>query len=112
MIDRIRVIYHLENWARDNKHWKPKLGHPPKVAFATSSGTSFGEMFDRDEALEVDKDAAEKMDAAIYSLNRPQYQAIELIWLGMGVNHMAHEYDYETALEDLPAKMEKKGIYI
>ncbi len=105
-----RLDWHLENWQRYCKAGEDlQLGYPSKSLVMLSGGASCAEEFDI-MCEEVDIHCAEKMDAIIDSLSKPQQTAINHVWLQVSHHYPTQELDYVEAIERLHLLVIKRKL--
>lgn len=104
-MNRDRLMYHCENWQQMHKSSGEDLGIKSPNIYGGSGVHSTDDMGER-----VDAWAANEMETIINDLPRPQRTAMHHAWLGARFFWPTHDYDLETAYENIMRKGSKRGL--
>ena len=103
------VERHLENWAKWHRQSSNKLGYPTKAMVALGGGQSVEGVFD-EMCADVDKCAAEVIEAIVIGLAKDQQSAIYHHWLGCVIRVRDQAKSLSDAYGVMAVKINIRGL--
>lgn len=108
-MDNNLVERHLDNWASWHRNSSVNLGYPKRAMLAVGGGQSVEGVFE-EMCSDVDRFAAEIMEALVNDLPTNQSSSIYHHWLGCSIKVRNQEQSLSDAYDTLSEKISKRGL--